>query len=87
MNRIAKHVDDGEIIETIIEAEVPSESDLSDLLCDDNLRKIWVEAGGFFHGPIIETAVMTEESLLCFLRKLIEDTYERGIGDGNSEGY
>jgi hypothetical protein len=38
---------------------------------DDDLRKLWRDHGGSFHGPKIETATMPEEALLPFLRKLI----------------
>ncbi len=40
-------------------------------LTDDYLRKIWCEADGRFHGPLVETGTMTEENLLKFLRGII----------------
>ena len=39
---------------------------------DAQLKSMWVEAGGKFHGPIVETGTMPEERLLPFLRKLSE---------------
>jgi hypothetical protein len=38
---------------------------------DEDLRRLWRDAGGAFHGPIIETGYMHEENLLPFLRKLL----------------
>ncbi len=37
---------------------------------DDDLRALWRQAGGQFHGPNIETGTMPESALLPFLRKL-----------------
>lgn len=38
---------------------------------DANLRQLWIQAGGRFHGPHVETATMPEEKLYPFLRSLI----------------
>jgi hypothetical protein len=37
---------------------------------NDELRQLWKEAGGEFHGPNIETGTMPESKLLPFLRQL-----------------
>lgn len=37
---------------------------------DDDLRRLWREAGGRFFGPRVETGAMPEERLLPFLRSL-----------------
>lgn len=37
-------------------------------MTDDDLRKLWREAGGSFHGPRVETGTMPEAALLSFLR-------------------
>lgn len=39
---------------------------------DAQLKNMWVQAGGKFHGPNVETGTMPEEQLLPFLRKLSE---------------
>lgn len=36
-----------------------------------DLRKLWRDAGGSFHGPNVETGTMPEATLLPFLRKLV----------------
>lgn len=38
---------------------------------DEDLRKIWRDAGGSFHGPHVETGTMPEAKLLPFLRVLV----------------
>jgi len=38
---------------------------------DNELRAMWRDAGGFFHGPNIETGTMEEKALLRFMRLLI----------------
>ncbi len=40
-------------------------------MTDDQLRKLWKDAGGSFHGPNIETGSMPEALLLPLLRKLV----------------
>lgn len=40
-------------------------------LSDDDLRQLWRDAGGSFHGPRVETGTMPEEKLLPFLRGLV----------------
>ena len=40
-------------------------------LTDDDIRKMWMDAGGTFHGPITETATMTEERIIKFIRRLL----------------
>lgn len=40
-------------------------------MSDDQLRARWIEAGGEFHGPNIETGTMPEARLLPFLRSLL----------------
>ncbi len=40
-------------------------------LTDAHLRKLWIEAGGDFFGPNIETGSMPESKLLPLLRRLI----------------
>ncbi len=41
-------------------------------MTDDELRAMWREAGGRFHGPNIETGTMPESILLPFLRRMRE---------------
>lgn len=43
---------------------------------DDELRKMWRDAGGRFHGPHVETGTMPESLLLPFLRNLATRTPE-----------
>lgn len=38
---------------------------------DEALRKMWLAAGGNFHGPLVETGCMSEAKLLPFLRGLL----------------
>ena len=38
---------------------------------DSELREMWRQAGGKFHGPMVETGTMPESQLLPFLRELI----------------
>lgn len=38
---------------------------------DDELRALWVKAGGEFYGPNVETGAMPESKLLPFLRELL----------------
>jgi hypothetical protein len=38
---------------------------------DNELRQLWLEAGGNFRGPHVETGFMSEEKLLPFLRDLL----------------
>jgi len=40
-------------------------------LSDDDIRKLWREKGGSFHGPNVETGTMPETQLLLFLRELL----------------
>lgn len=40
-------------------------------MTDDDLRKLWRDAGGSFHGPRVETGTMPEEKLLPFLCRLV----------------
>ena len=40
-------------------------------MTDDELRVMWRNAGGEFHGPRIETGIMPEAKLLPFLRDLV----------------
>jgi hypothetical protein len=40
-------------------------------MTDDELRAMWRNAGGHFHGPRIETGTMPEARLLPFLRELM----------------
>lgn len=37
---------------------------------DDEMRRLWRDAGGSFHGPITETGTMPEDKLLPFLRRV-----------------
>ena len=37
----------------------------------DVLKQLWIDAGGSFHGPNVETGTMPEELLLPFLQVLI----------------
>lgn len=37
----------------------------------DQLRKLWIDAGGEFHGPNVETGYMPEDKLLPFLDKMV----------------
>lgn len=39
---------------------------------DADLRALWRQHGGSFHGPIVETGTMPERKLLPFLRRLIQ---------------
>lgn len=39
---------------------------------DEQLRRVWREAGGRFHGPNIETGTMPESKLLPFLRSMLD---------------
>lgn len=39
---------------------------------DNELKVMWYDAGGSFHGPNIETGSMPESKLIPFLRKLIK---------------
>lgn len=48
---------------------------------DDEIRALWREQGGSFHGPNIETGTMPESKLLPFLRRLLGGTEEL---NGNS---
>jgi hypothetical protein len=41
-------------------------------MTDDDLRAIWRNKGGDFHGPRIETGTMPEYKLLPFLRELMQ---------------
>jgi hypothetical protein len=38
---------------------------------DQRLRRMWIAAGGEFHGPRIEHGSMPESTLLPFLRRII----------------
>lgn len=38
---------------------------------DDDLRAMWRQHGGMFHGPLIETGTMPEAKLLAFLRAIL----------------
>ena len=40
---------------------------------DAELRTVWRDAGGDFHGPKVETGTMPEEMLLPLLRELLAD--------------
>lgn len=40
-------------------------------LTDDDIRAMWTNGGGTFHGPITETATMTEERIIKFIRNLV----------------
>ena len=42
---------------------------------DKELRSIWREAGGDFHGPIIEHGSIKEEDLFVFLRGILKRRY------------
>lgn len=39
-------------------------------MTDDEIRKMWRDAGGSFYGPRVETGAMPEAKLLPFLRSL-----------------
>lgn len=41
-------------------------------MSDDELRQMWRDAGGKFHGPITETGTMPESLLLPFLRSMVD---------------
>ena len=41
-------------------------------MTDNDLRALWHAAGGYFHGPHVESGTMPEDKLLAFLRGLIE---------------
>lgn len=38
---------------------------------DEDLRALWRQHGGMFHGPLIETGTMPEAKLLAFLRAIL----------------
>lgn len=38
---------------------------------DDDLRRLWKDAGGGFYGPKVETGTMVEAKLLPFLRSMV----------------
>lgn len=40
-------------------------------LTDEYIRAMWLDSGGSFHGPITETASMTETNLVKFVRGLL----------------
>ena len=40
-------------------------------ITDAELRSIWLNAGGTFHGPITETATMTEARIFDFIKDLL----------------
>lgn len=42
-------------------------------MTDDELRALWREAGGDFHGPNVETGTMPEAKLLPLLRRLAQE--------------
>jgi hypothetical protein len=45
---------------------------MTDKLTDDELRSMWLQAGGKFHGPNVETGRMPESLLLPFLRSIAQ---------------
>ncbi len=51
--------------------------DVTSAQSDSELRAIWRNAGGNFHGPNIETGTMPESKLLPFLRELNDRQRER----------
>lgn len=55
-------------------------------MTDEELKKMWLDAGGDFHGPNIETGTMPESSLIPFLRDLLHNSYSKGIREGYAEG-
>jgi len=46
-------------------------------ITDAQLRRLWIAAGGNFHGPHIETGTMRESRLLPFLRLLLTESSTR----------
>lgn len=49
----------------------------------EDFKRIWVEAGGEFHGPNIETGTMPQDKLIPFLYTLARS----GIGDKLKSGH
>ncbi len=53
---------------------------------DDDLRQLWRDAGGEFHGPLIERGTITEVKLLSFLRALQTNAErEKARADANEK--
>ena len=48
-------------------------------MSDDDLRRMWREAGGEFYGPNVETGRMPERELLVFLRAYARSERARTI--------
>lgn len=40
-------------------------------LAEEEIRALWLAAGGSFHGPIVATATMPYESMINFIRGLL----------------
>ncbi len=62
---------------------------MSDVGCDDDyLRHIWRQAGGSFHGPLVEHGTMPEEKLLPFLRSVcsVRSEYDKAIAERFAQG-
>lgn len=38
----------------------------------EEIRRLWIDAGGKFHGPNVETATIPEKGLFIFINDLIE---------------
>jgi len=55
------------IRQIILAARKPSEGAAAS---DDDMRRLWRDAGGGFHGPKVETGTMVEANLLPFLRSM-----------------
>lgn len=53
---------------------------------DDDIRRIWRDAGGRFHGPNIETGTMPESQLLPFLRSLLSPTAKDQVIAAKQQG-
>lgn len=55
------------------------------MITDDEIRKIWRDAGGTFYGPNVEHGDMEEAKLLPFLRGILEerDAYKRAKAEND----
>jgi len=65
----------------IVPVEPVEGADFEDLITDEDIRKMWREAGGSFHGPNVEHATMPEALFLPYMRAL----YERQAADQASK--
>lgn len=61
----------GDPLVTAAPAPVDKASTPDGTPCNVELRGLWYSAGGYFHGPTLESATMPEALLLPFLRSLL----------------